>query len=93
MPGTGTTTVDFGSAPGRSVATAVVTGQTGIVAGSRVGAWLEATATPEHTADEHVVEELDVVAGSIVAATGFTIYAKTRNVALTGRYTVGWAWT
>ena len=74
--GTGTTTVDFGAFPGKSDASATVTGQTGILAGSRVRAWIEATATSDHSADEHWLETITVAAGNIVAGTGFTIYAK-----------------
>ena len=93
MPGTGTTVVDFGSG-GASDAKVVITGQTGILTSSRIGAWIEATATADHSADEHWVEEIEVVPGNIVAGTGFTIYARTRTATeLFGRFTVGWAWT
>jgi hypothetical protein len=74
MP-TGTTSVDFGAFPGKSDASVAVTGQTGIVAGSLVEAWIRPVATADHTADEHLVENIKIVAGNIVAGTGFTIYA------------------
>ena len=75
MGAQGTTTIDFGAFPGGSDASVVVTGQTGITGGSLVEAWLYPAATADHSADEHVVETIKVVAGNIVAGTGFTIYA------------------
>lgn len=72
----GTTTVDFGAFPGKSDASIGVTGQAAIVAGSKVNAWLRLEATADHSADEHMVESLRVLAGNIVAGTGFTIYAR-----------------
>lgn len=74
MPGTGTTTLDFGAFPGASDASVVVTGQAGIVSGSLVEAWIRPEATADHTADEHMLETIKVFAGNIVAGTGFTIY-------------------
>lgn len=72
----GTTTINFGAFPGGSDATVTVTGQTGILSGSVVQAWIVAQDTADHTADEHRVETISVTAGNIVAGTGFTIYAQ-----------------
>ena len=69
-----TATVDFGST-GKQDASAVITGQASILAGSLVEAWLFPIATADHTADEHLVEDIVVRAHSIVAGTGFTITA------------------
>lgn len=91
MP-TGTTTLDFGAFPGGTDTSAAVTGQAAIVSGSLVEAWLRPVATADHNADEHWVEEMDLMAGNIVAGTGFTIYAKTRNTRLYGQWTVAWVW-
>lgn len=74
MGAQGTATLDFGAFPGGSDASITVTGQTGIVAGSLVEAWLVPAATSDHAADEHILETLRVFAGSIIAGTGFTIY-------------------
>lgn len=74
MGSQGTATLDFGAFPGASDASVAVTGQAGIVAGSLVEAWLLPALTVDHTADEHLVETLKVMAGNIVAATGFTVY-------------------
>lgn len=86
----GVTTVDFGAFPGASDAKVVVTGQAGIVAGSKVKAYVMATATADHSADEHWVETIDVMAGEIVPATGFSIFAKNTNM-LTEPVTEQWA--
>lgn len=75
----GATVVDFGAFPGASDTSVTITGQTGILAGSKVKAYIIATATADHTEDEHWLETIDVKAGSIVAGTGFTIYAKNTN--------------
>ena len=80
----GGTTVSFGAFPGASDTSATVTGQAGIVSGSRVRAWIQATATADHSADEHWLETLDVLAGNIVPGTGFTIYAKNTDKAAGG---------
>lgn len=79
MGAQGTTTIDFGAFPGGSDASIAVTGQASILAGSLVEAWLFPAATADHSADEHVVETIKVVAGNVVAGTGFTIYAVNTN--------------
>ena len=66
--------LDFGAFPGNDSTTVAVTGQTGIVAGSLVEAWLRPETTADHTADEHMIEQIRVSAGDIVAGTGFTVY-------------------
>jgi len=72
----GTSTLDFGAFPGGDHATVAVTGQTGIVSGSLAEAWLRPEATADHTADEHMVESIEVFAADIVAGTGFTIHGQ-----------------
>lgn len=72
----GITTVNFGAFPGASDASVAITAQTGIVAGSRIKAWIMAKDTADHSADEHWLETLDVMPGNIAPGTGFTIYAK-----------------
>jgi len=74
MGASGTATLDFGAFPGASDASVAVTGQAAILAGSLVEAWLRMEATADHSADEHLVETIKVLAGNIVAGTGFTIY-------------------
>jgi len=85
---TGTTTVDFGAFPGKSDTSVAVTGQAAIVAGSIVNAWIRPDATADHSADEHLLETIRIIAGNIVAATGFTIYAL--NTSEINELPVGW---
>lgn len=75
MGAQGTTTINFGTFPGSYDTSVAVTGQAAIVAGSLVEAWLRPEATADHTADEHMLEPLKIMAGNIIAGTGFTIYA------------------
>jgi hypothetical protein len=92
MPGTGITTINFGAFPGASDATVAVTGQAAIVSGSLVEAWIRPDTTADHSIDEHRVEEIQVVADTIVAGTGFTIFGRTRNYRLWGLWNLAWAW-
>ena len=74
MGAQGTALLDFGAFPGKSDASVAVTGQTGILAGSLIEAWLIPADTADHKADEHLVETIRVMAATIVVGTGFTIY-------------------
>jgi len=74
MGATGTTTIDFGAFPGSSD-TSVAVSQPSILSGSLVEAWIMPTATADHSADEHWIEPIKVMAGNVVAGVGFTIYA------------------
>jgi hypothetical protein len=74
MAGQGTTTINFGTFPG-SADTSVAVAQTGILSTSLVEAWIFPSATADHSADEHWVDAPVVVAGSVTAGVGFTIYA------------------
>jgi hypothetical protein len=78
----GTAVVDFGAFPGTTDAAVVITGETGILNGSLVEAWLRPIATAEHSEDEHVMASvmLDIVACEIVAGVGFTIRAVARDL-------------
>lgn len=100
MGAQGTAVLDFGAFPGQSDAAVVVTGQAGIVAGSLVEAWIRPVVSADHSADEHLVETLKVVAGNIVAGTGFTIYGLNtsqlsshgQGMRLYGQWNVSWVW-
>ena len=92
MAGQGTTTIDFGIG-GNSDASVAVTGQAAILAGSLAEAWVFPAVTPDHNVDEHLIEEIEVFAHTVVAGTGFTIFGRTRNVALFGRFNIGWVWS
>lgn len=80
----GTTTLDFGEFPGKTDATAVITGQTSILSGSLVEAWILPTATADHSADEHWVDPPELYAGNVVAGTGFTVYGVVKKRAEIG---------
>lgn len=89
----GATVVDFGAYPGALDTTATITGQTGIVAGSQVRAWLVATATADHSIDEHWVDPPEITVGNISPGVGFTIYAIARDGGRNyGQWTVQWQW-
>jgi hypothetical protein len=93
MGAQGTTIIDFGAEETHT--SVVVTGQASIVAGSLVEAWIRPEDNADRTADEHIIASMlmDVVAGTIVAATGFTIYGVARvGVRLKGKFTVAWVW-
>jgi hypothetical protein len=97
---TGTAVVDFGPFPGRSDASVAVTGQTGINANAVLEAWIVATATVDHSVDDHVFDAPSVKGGNIVPGAGFTIYAASipgivsrNNPRNHGKWTVGWRWT
>lgn len=92
MSGTGTAVLDFGSAPGTNVATATVTGQSGITASSHAEAWLMGDGTATHNAYEHLIVPLVVRCGNIVAGTGFDIVASS-EYRLNGTFTVHWVWS
>ena len=78
-PTMGSGLVDFGAFPGTTDAQLVITGQTGILSTSIVNAWIMPLATADHSADEHLVENIKAFAGAIVAGTGFTIYLINTN--------------
>lgn len=93
MSSQGTTEIDFGTLPGAMYASVAVTGQASIVAGSLVEVWIRPTATTDHLADEHIVDPPRVIAGDIVAGTGFTIHGFSENTRRHhGKYTVAWVW-
>ena len=89
----GTATLDFGSFPGTSDATFVVTGQTAILAGSDMDAWIMPATTTDHSVDEHRIEKIIIMADTIVAGTGFTIFGRTDcDAPIYGKFNCGWVW-
>ena len=95
MGAQGTVTLDFGAFPGKSDASVAVTGQAAIVGTSLAEAWIVPAATVDHTADEHMVEPIQVYVRDVVAGTGFTIHAFYRGLGDTepyGTFNVGWVW-
>lgn len=93
VPNMGRAILDFGAA-GAPDARVRVLDQAGILEGSIVTAWVFPIATADHTAEEHVVEALKVVAGEIVPGVGFTIYGLTTSAQnVRGKWTVAWMWS
>jgi hypothetical protein len=92
MGAQGTTTITFGASPGGTDTSVAVTGQGTILAGSLVEAWISPVASADHTADEHLVDSIYIVAGNVVASTGFTIYGICEVGRAYGVYNVNWCW-
>lgn len=76
MGAQGTTSIDFGAFPGKSDASVLVP-ETGVSnhPTSLAEAWLIPVDTADHSADEHWIETIKVMAGPCVAGVGFTVYA------------------
>lgn len=94
MGAQGVASLDFGAFPGATEATVAVTGQATIASGSLAEAWIFPAATADHTADEHMLEDLRIHAGNVVAGTGFTIYGRTVDARykLYGVWNIAWCW-
>jgi hypothetical protein len=92
--GKGTATVDFGAHPGLNETSVPVTGQTSILATSKVEAYIMADdTTGSHTAKDHrwLAGQVGITCGTPTAATGFTIYL-TSSQKQTGQYQLQWVW-
>jgi len=87
----GWTFVDFG-ANGSDTAQTDITGQTGITVDSSCHAEIACKWSDDHSPDEHFIEEIEIRAGGAANGVGFTIYARTRNGLLFGKYNVFWSW-
>jgi hypothetical protein len=91
---TGTATINFGAYPGSNEASVAVTGQTSILATSKVEAFVMGDDTStDHTAADHRYFALFAAlsCGTPTASTGFTIHARSAEK-LTGQWTVRWVW-
>jgi hypothetical protein len=87
----GTSTVSLGSTA-TNEAELVVTGQAGILAGSKVSAQIGITATADYTSkDLKYLGSLgvSVTTGNVVAGTGFTIFIRSSQK-LTGDISIDW---
>lgn len=90
--GAGVGTVSFGAAPGSDLATLVITGQTRILSTSVISVGLQVAPSIDHSADEHIIEDMIVRAGAIIPGVGFTIYVQAGNFPLHGSWNVQWSW-
>lgn len=77
-------------------ASTTITGQSGIVSGSSVEAWLRAqpAGTSDHSQGEHIAlaEDLFIEACNIVAGVGFDIVAKHLKGGCYGAVAIDWVW-
>jgi hypothetical protein len=97
----GSATLAFGAFPGASDASVDVTGLTGLVTTSLVEAWLVPKATADHSADEHLAEELAVFAYYVADGT-LRIFGRNNapsypqrgdnGFKIYGNWNVGWVW-
>ena len=88
----GATTLDFGVAPGDTTATVTIPGQTAILTSSIVSVWIPYSGSIDHSADEHLVEQITVMAGNIILNTSFDIMAYANNGPVVGKFNVNWRW-
>jgi ribosomal protein S9 len=88
MPAMGTTTVDFGAGANRkvSVRKAVAVGGTW----TQAEAWVHGVASADHSSDEHMVENLKIELGKIVANTSFEIFARCTRGRTNGVFNISW---
>lgn len=92
MGAQGTAVLDFGAAPGANSEASVAVAQPSILAGSSVEAWMRHEATADHTLDEVRFENVKIIAGSISAGVGFTIYGEVLKGRVWGRFNIDWVW-
>jgi hypothetical protein len=93
--GQGQATIDFGVGLGSNEASMIVAGQASIGTNSNLEAYVMASdTTADHTAADHTYLGLfaNFTCGTIVAGTGFTIYARTIEK-LSGTFIVRWVWS
>lgn len=88
----GTTVLDFGSAPGSQIAVTRVLGQTTLGANSQIDAWIMGVDSADHNAYEHMIAPIRVSAGNLVAGEGFDVMGVS-PVQLTGQFAVQWVRT
>jgi hypothetical protein len=89
----GTAVLDFGAFPGGAEAATVITGLTGIAAGSFVYAYFADDTTADHTAADHkyAAQLVGLSTGAIVAGVGFTVWGRCLD-AMQGTFTVRYLW-
>lgn len=87
----GEVVVDFGTPPGTNIVTTTITGQTNIIATSKVKAYIMADSTISHNMYEHMIVPLTLTCGNIQAGIGFDIYAVT-DLRITGTFNIQWEW-
>jgi len=92
--GQGTATIDFGASPGSNEASIAVTGQSSILATSKVEAYIMADdTTADKTASDHQYAAcfINLTCGTPTASTGFTIYGRSTEK-MQGTFALRWVW-
>jgi len=89
----GSATLDFGATP-TDEASIAVTGQASIAGGSHVEAFFMRETSADNGVEEHegMAIYCPLVVGSIIAGTGFTIYATMLAGFATGQFACRWVW-
>jgi myo-inositol-1-phosphate synthase len=85
----GFATLDFGAS--NKTASVVVTGVKTASATSVVLVKMRIEDTPNHPAEDLLIDPIRVEAFAIVAGVGFTIYGTMENAPANGKYNVQWA--
>lgn len=88
----GVAVIDFGAIPGSQLTSVVITGQTFLVALSKIKAWVVMASTAEHNVYEHMAVPIRLVIGDVSVGVGFTIYAVS-DFRLTGTFNLNWEWS
>lgn len=91
--GQGSAVLDFGAWPGSNEAQTVITGLADITAGAGVEAWPMAEASGSHSAADaaYAARFYSLTCGAVVAAQGFTIYARSEHK-LQGTFAARYVW-
>lgn len=93
-PGFGTSTLNFGSAPGNNDATLTVTGQAQMPANAHIHVYIQGNdTTAEHSGFQHrfLTRYIGCSVSNVIASTGFTINLLS-DLRLTGNVAVRWSW-
>lgn len=88
----GTATVSFGTGAGTDRAQVTVSGQTGLVSGDHVEAWLMRDATSDHSADEHELLSRDARVMTEVTASGSFVVTVACESRWCGDFKIRWVW-
>lgn len=86
--GKGTTTVDFDT--GKTDVSVLVS--VPAISTEAVEAWIVPSLTASNEIDNHLIEDLTVVAHSVVPGVGFTVYAKCNTLLAHGTYSIGYVY-
>ena len=95
--------LDFGAFPGAAETSLDVTGQTGFVVTSEVEAWVIPVATAGHSVDEHLIENIRVMAywtvdgtfkirAYVVPFPNGNLLSGAQSHRLHDTFNIGWAW-